>query len=1067
MGGQTISTSESRIEALRLQSSAYGVTIPLVFGVTRIAGNLLWYGGFAAVPHTTEEGGKGGGVKVQNTTYSYTAWVQMGLCHGRITAIPRIWRGKKLYSGGTSPSQVLTATESYTPPGSGTMSYTLANAATYSAIVYVRDQVSEPWAQTLQLGEDYTVSAGVVTIVNDFYRSRPLSIRYQYITGGETLTALSALNLSFLRGDVGQNPFAAMTSFPSERLGYSGLAVVASSEYDLGTGAQIENHMFEVVAPMAYHLGSSQPDVDPSLVMLSVLTNTRGGASFPSSGLDDWTAWSDFCVASGLLISPALTEQAPAADVLRMCAKLTNTGPVWSGGRLKMIPYADTAATGNGRTFTPNTTPVYDLDDECYTPRASGEPPLRMELKSPAERFNTVRVEFLNRAQQYNIDIAVAKDQADIDLNGPRVMETIKAHWICEAAVAQRVAHLIMQRSLYVCASYFAPLPWHFALLEPMDLVTLTDVTLELNQLPARCLVIEENDEGDLQVEFEDYPAGQASAALYPSAASAGYAHDYNAAPGNASTPIIFEAPVERTRTGLQIYVAVKGASANWGGAQVWVSQDGTNYKRIGVVYGVARTGTLSANASAGSSTIAVQGLGAQQLISGSAADAAALNTLCYVGGTNPEYLAYQTATLTGAGAYTLGGLVHGAYGTSALAHTSGDVFVRVDERVARSEDLDLSMIGKTIYVKVCSFNIYGGAQQSLADVSATTYTITGVMAAIPPANVAGLTAQAIPGAIRIKWTQNNERDVPGGAIELRRGSVWTSGVRLEDGTAGSTNASGNSFDWAWPASGSYTILARHRDALGNLSTATASVSITVTATSIAITGTELSVDLGGGNLLKNASFEADSDSDGVPDFWASTSVGSGVTFSKLRSTTASTIAHGGYSWRLEITALSSPSTNVHVHLVPLADCPGVMPGRVYSASLYARTNTLSYRARLGVRWLDASDAQIGSTDGISYTFNASGVVERIKLPGLVAPAGAVKARIEVGIARPSTGDTTLGVVWLDAVQFQVGDVPTEFAPKPDEILPGTVGTDEVVDGAITEPFSFYDATGVGYSNAS
>ena len=41
--------------------------------------------------------------------------------------------------------------------------------------------------------------------------------------------------------------------------------------------------------------------------------------------------------------------------------------------------------------------------------------------------------------------------------------------------------------------------------------------------------------------------------------------------------------------------------------------------------------------------------------------DAAALASLVYVGGANPEYLAYTTATLTGAGAYTLGGLVASA----------------------------------------------------------------------------------------------------------------------------------------------------------------------------------------------------------------------------------------------------------------------------------------------------------------------------------------------------------------------------------------------------------------------
>ena len=117
------------------------------------------------------------------------------------------------------------------------------------------------------------------------------------------------------------------------------------------------------------------------------------------------------------------------------------------------------------------------------------------------------------------------------------------------------------------------------------------------------------------------------------------------------------------------------------------------------------------------------------QLLSGTAADAAALNTLCYIGGSAPEYLAYTTATLTGANAYTLAGLVRGAYqSNSASAHGAGDPFVRVDEAIARSGAIDRGYIGKTIYIKCTSFNVFGAAEQSLADVPAYSYTVTGKM---------------------------------------------------------------------------------------------------------------------------------------------------------------------------------------------------------------------------------------------------------------------------------------------------------------------------------------------------
>jgi hypothetical protein len=814
MSGKTLATSETKIEALKLQSSAYGVVIPLVYGLTQVSGNLIWYGGFKAVPSTTTQGGKGG-VKAQNTTYSYQASVAMGLCHGVIAGISRVWRGKRLFSGGTS-YDIRVATQNYTVPGSGAMSVALTQGATFVGMVAVTSPGTEFGTDTLGLGADYTVAGGVLTVLSEAYRARVLDITYQYAFTAVSVSPLDEMGLSFKSGALGQSIWSPLNSYPAEAIAYSGLAYVAGQDYDLGTGAQVENHKFEVVAPMAYHLNSSTPDVDPSLMLRDVLTNGRAGASFPSELLDPWTTWSDYCVAAGLLISPALEEQAPAAEIVRTAAELTNAGVVWSGGRLKVLPYADIAESGNGRTFTPNVTPVYDLNDDHFTP-AEGSPPIRQRLKSPAERYNHVRVQFRNRATQYAAEIAEAKDETDISINGTRSMPIVNAPWVCLAATAQRVAFNKMQRSLHVCAEYEFQLPWHFALLEPMDLVTLTDTKLELAQWPARLTVIEENADGDLTCTAEDYPAGTANAALYPTDGGSGYKPDYNADPGHAAAPVIFELPTQlATDTGLQIGVAVRGSSANWGGAQVWSSLDGTNYQMLGTVYGPARYGTL---ASAIGGTAAVQGLGSAQLLSGSAADAAALATLCYVGGSQPEYFAYQTATLTGAGAYTLAGLVRGAYGTPNNAHASGDPFVRVDERVVLSEPLPLSMIGSPIYIKLCSFNQFGGGQQGLAEVAHTIYTIAGTMARLPPGNVAGLAASGGAGAGRITWTPNTEGDYS--ETELRLGASWAAGTLL-------ARIKGSSYPWTIATAGTYTVWAKHYDLLGNESTTAVSVSVVV-----------------------------------------------------------------------------------------------------------------------------------------------------------------------------------------------------------------------------------------------
>lgn len=734
MGGSTtIATSETRIEALKFQSSAYGVVLPVVYGVTRIPGNLMWYGGFKAIPHTTtqSQGGKGGSVKTQQTTYTYTAAVMMGLCEGDIAGVAQVWRGKTLYQGGNAPSQILTASQNYTVPVGGG-SVTVTNASAYAADVSVISPSGggESGNDSFQLSEGYhyTRVGGTYTFPSSAggwgLEGLTLAITYQYTQAGASQTSLQQLGLSLAKGTVGQSVWSYLTTnFSSQAIGYSGIAYVYSSAYDLGTSASIDNHNFEVQAQMAYTISSSVPDADPSQVGYDITTNYRYGvAGFPATKLGTTGQWSNYCRAAGLLMSPAFTEQDSAAAVLKKLTDLTNTALVWSEGVLKFVPYGDTTITGNGATYTPNTTPLYDLTDDHFLDK---DIPVRMKRKPQSDAYNQIQIEFLNRANQYNVEITEAKDQANIDTYGLRSPDVLKAHWICDATVARTVAQLMLQRALYIRNTYEFKLPWNFVLLEPMDLVTLTDATLGLSKTPVRITEVTESEDGELMFTAEDFPQGSATATLYPTQSGSGFSHNYNVTPGSANAPFIFEGPGALTQNGLEIYVAATGPNVNWGGCHVWVSLDGSNYKQVGTINGGSRYGVLASAATA-SGSLDVQ-LNTGVLGSGSSADAIALNTLCYIGGTAKEFFAYQTAVLTATQRYTLGGtLTRGAYGTTASAHSVNDPFVRVDEAIARSGPIDLSYVGKTIHIKLTSFNVYGGGEESLASVTDYTYTVSG-----------------------------------------------------------------------------------------------------------------------------------------------------------------------------------------------------------------------------------------------------------------------------------------------------------------------------------------------------
>jgi hypothetical protein len=275
--------------------------------------------------------------------------------------------------------------------------------------------------------------------------------------------------------------------------------------------------------------------------------------------------------------------------------------------------------------------------------------------------------------------------------------------------------------------TYTFKLGWKYCLLEPMDLVEITDLRLGASALMVRVTAVEEDDEGTLSITAEDFFGGYSTAALYPNQSSSGYVPNWSSPPGDINAPIIFEPPAALLTGNIEIWVAVSGGP-NWGGAQVWISSDGNSYALAGTVNSLAVQGVLTADLSPHSSPDAINTLSVDltesqgQLASVSNTDAANLVTLCYVGG---ELLAYQTATLTAAGKYALTTLYRGAYGSTITDHPPGTLFARLDGSIGRFSYQD-SLIGQTIYLKFASMNIVGGGLQSLDSLPVYTYAVRG-----------------------------------------------------------------------------------------------------------------------------------------------------------------------------------------------------------------------------------------------------------------------------------------------------------------------------------------------------
>ncbi|CAJ3065966.1 Uncharacterised protein [Burkholderia pseudomallei] len=82
---------------IRIQDSAYGKPIPFVYGMCRVAGNIIW----AGQPYISDAGkGFGKGPSQQKVSMSFA----VGLCAGPITSVRRIWANGKLIFDISNPS---------------------------------------------------------------------------------------------------------------------------------------------------------------------------------------------------------------------------------------------------------------------------------------------------------------------------------------------------------------------------------------------------------------------------------------------------------------------------------------------------------------------------------------------------------------------------------------------------------------------------------------------------------------------------------------------------------------------------------------------------------------------------------------------------------------------------------------------------------------------------------------------------------------------------------------------------------------------------------------------------
>ncbi len=568
---------------------------------------------------------------------------------------------------------------------------------------------------------------------------------------------------------------------------------VAAGQYAVSAGLYTFSALDSSRTILLNYAYNTLLDSNPADFLPDLLCSPDYGAGFDPAKIGDLSQFSAYCLANDFLLSPVLDEQQEAREQVADILKLLNSQVVWCEDQLKFIPMGDQVVTSakTGVTFTPDLTPVLDLTEDDLLSDDNNDP-IQITRNPQADAYNQVQLEYLDRYADYNTTIYTANNQAAQDVYGLRPADVIMGHAITDPTVAALVAANILQYCLYARNTYQFKLGVIANILEPGDWITVTSPRLGLEQMPLRVTEISEDDQMTSTVTALEWPIGAAQAPTFPTQKRSPLIPNYHAAPGDCNPPVIFEPPLGLSDD-LEVWMAVSGG-ANWGGCEIWASLDHASYQKVGAVTSAARTGVLVNPLSAGPDPDTTDVLTVDLtesrgvLLSASQVEADALVTLCLLGS---ELIAYRDAQLVNTSVYNLRYLRRNCYGYGSpggtgsqdvgIAHAAGERFGRLDGAVFKMP-FNVNQISQTIYLKFLSYNLVGGAGQSLADVEAYAYQIQGsaLTSALP--DITGVASLYQGNQPYLLWNALTPAQDPRYAAinyEIRFGPVWATALIL------------------------------------------------------------------------------------------------------------------------------------------------------------------------------------------------------------------------------------------------------------------------------------------------
>lgn len=525
-----------RYTSLTWQTASSSIPVPILYGRQLISPNIIWMNGFGSYNAGSQGGGggKGGGSSSQN--WDYHDGFMFGICEG---PVKNLWENSCvgiMYNNGSLTGIYTNVINGYCFPGT--------------------------WPQSIWTDNNYN----------------------------------------------------------SQMLNYPGICYLATNFFNLGTSntpPSLNIEIYGLLDPSTVNNiqfiqtlnvnGSGNGDIDPATIVYDFLTNGQYGVLFPAQYLDQNSLFSPvasgasvpnlndssyqtYCYAQYLAMSPLLQSQETANSILARWMQITNTACVWSGGKLKFIPFADAPISATNAYSSLSSSwnppqysggaivPYYYLTDDDYVHDGEDDPVI-CKRTDPYSLNNWLYVEYLARnsgsityfnssvptvvSQEYQAMPVGAFDQNFINQYGLRMGSTVTAHEFCDIAVAQISAQLMLQRQLYIRNTYTFKLSCEYCLLEPMDVIAISDTLLfgAGVYINVRIMTIEEDDEGILSIEAEEYPGNTTIASHYnQQTITVTTQINRSIVPQQINQPIIFEPPATLTNNVPQVWASVSAS---------------------------------------------------------------------------------------------------------------------------------------------------------------------------------------------------------------------------------------------------------------------------------------------------------------------------------------------------------------------------------------------------------------------------------------------------------------------------------------------------------------------------